>query len=367
MDYVPLIDAIGEPATLALVGSLLGFIFGIAAQRSAYCTRSAVIAITERTLAPAIPVWLTGFAVALFGTQALSASGLVDLFGNRFFDVPQNLTAALAGGTLFGVGMVLARGCASRLLVLAASGNGRALAASALVGVVAWATISGPLVPLRTALYATLPPVMLENTILASAAGNPAMVGLAASGLLGAAAILLALRQGLSAASLAWPASIGFAIAGGWYATYSLSGQLFDPIATESLTYLRPAATSIEALASGASPGYLGLDTGIIAGTLAGAFLAAIASGQFRIAGFREPSAAHPARYVAGAVLMGFGGVLAGGCTIGAGLSGGSALAVSALAALGAMAAGAALAHLALETRGKQVAAEPRIVTVPAE
>ena len=367
MDFVPLIDAIGEPATLALVGGLLGLVFGIAAQRSAFCTRSAVIALADARSAPAIAVWLTGFAVALAATQGLAAAGLVDLSANRFFDVPQNLSAAIVGGALFGIGMVLARGCASRLMVLAASGNGRALVAVMLIAVTAWATIAGPLAPARSALAAGLPALFLaDNAVSIGNTGTP-VIGLVLAAMLVVAAFWMAARHEHPIRLAVWPALIGLTIAGGWYATHTLSGQLFDPIVTESLTYLRPTATSAQFLASAVDPQYLGLDTGIVAGTLAGAFIAATMSGSFRFAGFGEAGAAHPLRYVSGAVLMGFGGVLAGGCTIGAGLSGGSALAISALAALAAMALSAAGTHKLLEALATRNAPTVPGVTLPAE
>ena len=65
---------------------------------------------------------------------------------------PVSLSGALFGGLLFGAGMVLARGCASRHLVLAASGNVRSVVTFAIFAVAALAAISGPLAPLRQAI-----------------------------------------------------------------------------------------------------------------------------------------------------------------------------------------------------------------------
>src|SRR5690606_5043010 len=85
-----------------------------------------------------------------------------------------------------------------------------------------------------------------------------------------------------------------------------------------------------------------GLDHGLLIGVGAGAALAAILSGEFRIATFSEPGTPSILRYAAGSALMGFGGILAVGCTVGAGLTGGSVLALSSLLALCFMALGAA-------------------------
>jgi len=73
---------------------------------------------------------------------------------------------------------------------------------------------------------------------------------------------------------------------------------------------------------------------------IVGAFLVARAKGQFMLESFdgnREM-----VRHLGGAVLMGFGGLTAMGCTVGQGITGLSTLAVSAPLALGAIFLGAA-------------------------
>lgn len=72
----------------------------------------------------------------------------------------------------------------------------------------------------------------------------------------------------------------------------------------------------------------MGIDQGLLAGTIVGTLLAALLSGQFRIATFSEAETPSLLRYAAGPAMMGFGGILAVGCTIGAGFTGGSVLAV---------------------------------------
>lgn len=55
-------------------------------------------------------------------------------------------------------------------------------------------------------------------------------------------------------------------------------------------------------------------------GVFLGAFLAAWWFGELKLEGFQ--GGASMRRYILGAVCMGFGGMLAGGCAVGAGLSG---------------------------------------------
>jgi uncharacterized membrane protein YedE/YeeE len=80
-----------------------------------------------------------------------------------------------------------------------------------------------------------------------------------------------------------------------------------------------------------------------VGGVIAGAFLSAAASGRLSWQSFECP--AHFGRFAAGASLMGFGGVLAGGCTIGAGLSGIPSLSIVPITALLAIGLGAVITH----------------------
>ena len=124
-----------------------------------------------------------------------------------------------------------------------------------------------------------------------------------------------------------------------------------------------PLATTSELAAGGEEAGF-GLDQGVLLGTIAGALLAALLSGTFRIEGFRTAGAAPLWRYVSGAVLMGFGGILAVGCTIGAGFTGGSVLAISSLAGLASMIGAAAISGRLLD--GKAASPAPAVLA-PAE
>ena len=82
---------------------------------------------------------------------------------------------------------------------------------------------------------------------------------------------------------------------------------------------------------------------------------------QFRIATFSEPNTPSILRYTAGSVLMGFGGILAVGCTIGAGFTGGSVLALSSLIGLASMIAGAAVTDLVLQQIENGRFAQPQL------
>ena len=340
MDFVPLIDAIGEPATALAGGVALGLVFGIAAQRSAFCTRSAVIhAVRDHDLR-ALAVWAAGFATAVLLVQSMIDGGALAVAETRFFSSVQSLSGAAVGGLLFGIGMALARGCVSRLAVLAASGNLRALFSLAVVAAAGWATYAGVLVPARDAVAGLWTTASTGGNDLLALGGFGREAGVVAGSVLLAAAFALALVSRVSPLRALGGIIVGAAVAGGWWFTYELSRQVFEPIQVESLSFVRPFATTLMLAAGRLAEA--GLDQGLLIGVGVGAALAAVMSGEFRIATFSEPGVPSIMRYAAGAALMGFGGILAVGCTVGAGLTGGSVLALSSLAALFFMALGAA-------------------------
>ncbi len=123
MDIVPLIDRIGENPTAALFGLITGIVFGVSAQRSRFCLRAAAVEFARRMMDASVAVWLLTFSTALVWVQGASLFGLMRPEDARMMAVTGSWSGAIIGGLLFGVGMVLARGCSGRLLVLAATGE----------------------------------------------------------------------------------------------------------------------------------------------------------------------------------------------------------------------------------------------------
>jgi uncharacterized membrane protein YedE/YeeE len=340
MDFVPLIEAVGEPATALVGGAVLGVVFGFAAQRSAFCTRSAVIHALRDGDLRALAVWGAGFSTALLCVQWMLSSGLLSVSETRFFSTAQSVSGATVGGLVFGVGMALARGCVSRLLVLGASGNLRAIFSLVVVMLVGWATFAGVLIPLRDGVAGQWSTVAIGGNDLLAHTGWSSFAGMIIAGALLGAVIALAVIVRASMWRVLGGIVVGLAVAGGWAFTWQLSQQVFEPVQVESLSFIRPFATTLM-LALG-TQAEVGMDQGLLIGVAIGALVAALIFREFRIATFSEPGVPSIWRYALGAALMGFGGILAVGCTVGAGLTGGSVLAVSPLIALAAMMLGAA-------------------------
>ncbi|MEQ9257755.1 MAG: YeeE/YedE family protein [Roseovarius sp.] len=322
----------------------LGALFGALAQVTRFCLRRALVGEDRRQAAG---IWLTALAVAVLGTQAAVHMGWISFSDHRFMAGDLPALAIIAGGLLFGTGMVLTRGCISRLTVLTGAGNLRALTVIVVFAIVAHATLKGVLAPVRVAAGSiTLP---LESAALP---GN----ALLWSGLIAMAALAFALRSGNRWHMLALAGLIGLLVPLGWVGTGLVLYDDFDPIAMESLSFTAPMADALffTVASTAVSPGF---GTGLVGGVVMGALAAALLSGGFRWQSFGSP--AETGRYLAGGALMGFGGVLAGGCTVGAGLAGVPTLSLAAILALGAIATGALAAHRVLGGRNLQPFAQP--------
>ena len=152
MNLATILEQYGDGPILATGGALIGALFGFTAQRSRFCLRAAVIEFWHRQLGEKLAVWLLAFSSAVVGVQALILLGALDVSNARQLAARGSLSGALIGGLLFGAGMIMTRGCASRLLVLSANGNLRALLSGLIFAVTAQASLGGALEPLRNSI-----------------------------------------------------------------------------------------------------------------------------------------------------------------------------------------------------------------------
>lgn len=328
------------PATAAIaLGLAIGLVFGILAQRSAFCLRRA-IAGAPADRSAALGTWVIALAVAVIGTTALTTAELIDFSSHRFHASAVPVGAIILGGLLFGLGMVLARGCTSRLTILAGSGNLRAAIVLIIFAITAHATLKGVFAPARVWLSSFTVDLGTGVSLGALPGG-----GIVWATILAAALLALALRSSASIGNLALGGLIGALVPIAWFGTGVLLADEFDPITVESLNFTSSTSETLFWWIAGTAiaPGF---GVGLIGGALIGSLMAATTTGEFKWTGFASSSSQiSTGRYLLGGVLMGAGGVLAGGCTIGAGLSGVSTLSVSAILALLSIIAGARAAQ----------------------
>lgn len=348
MDLITLVEQIGEAPTAALFGLLTGVVFGASAQRSRFCLRAATVEFARAKMQDSVAVWLLTFSTALVWVQSAQLLGLMEASSARMMAVPGSWSGAIIGGLIFGVGMVLARGCSGRLLVLAATGNLRSVVSGLIFAVVAQMSLSGSLSPLRNQLASIWVTSGGRNMDLLAATRLPVYSGLLFGIGIAALALVLARRNKIGAARLVFASGVGFAVALGWVLTYALSLIAFDPVQVESATFTGPSANTLMFFLERES--VLQFDIGLVPGVFIGALVAAAVAGELKFQAFDDAPTMRKA--MVGAALMGFGGMLAGGCAIGAGVTGGSIFVGTAWLALFCMWIGAMATDWLVDQRG---------------
>ncbi len=353
MDIGFLLDHLEEHHVAALFGLLAGAVFGVAAQRSSFCLRAATVEFARGQLGPRMAVWLLAFSTAVAWVQGARLLGLFRSEDARMMAVTGSWSGAVIGGLLFGAGMVLARGCSGRLLVLAATGNLRSLVSGLIFAVVAQMSISGALSPLRQWLAGLWTTPGGTNVDLIAALGLPQVSGLALGLATAVLALVLARRNRIGARILVFASGVGFAVALGWVLTFALAQSAFEPVTITSATFSGPSANMLMYFLEPApEPSF---DIGLVPGVFLGAFLAAALARELKFQGFEGEGQMR--RSMLGAVLMGFGAMLAGGCAIGAGVTGGSIFVATAWLALLCMWIGAVITDFLVDQVGARGAA----------
>ena len=358
-----LLDRFGQAPVLAGGGVFIGFVFGFFAQRSRFCLRSAVIEFARGMPGGKLTVWLFAFSIALLATQGLVALGAMDVGNARQLAARGSLSGAAVGGALFGIGMILARGCSSRLLVLAAQGNLRSVLSGLVFAVAAQASWTGALSPWREHISAwwTVEGGSSRDLTVITGLGRPGALLFGAVWL--AAAVLWARRQRVAPWGWAGASMVGLTIAAAWWFTATVAATSMEaglaPI--QALSFTGPSAEVLTRVlfAPDKPPTF---DLGLVPGVFLGAFVAAALFRELKLEGFA--GGASMRRYLIGALLMGFGGMTAGGCAVGAGLSGAAVFTVTSWVALSAMWAGAALTDRLIDQQGHE-AAQPHLGDQP--
>jgi hypothetical protein len=262
---------------------------------------------------------------------------LVDLGKSIYLQPSFSAPVMFLGGLLFGYGMVLSNGCGSRALVLLGRGNLRSFVVVIVLGIVAEMTLKGLIAPARIALVqasqATARVTSVPGLLWSAGMGDVAARMLAAS-ILSAALIIFAFAHApfrKSSGQIAAGLVVGGLVAAGWYATGYLGADDFNPAPVASLTFIAPIADTLQyaMLSTG-----LTLNFGIatVTGVFVGSLLTALLTGRFHLEGYHSPR--HMLRSIAGAVLMGAGGAMAYGCSVGQGLTGLSTLALPSFVAV---------------------------------
>lgn len=301
-----------QPAVPIVGFFLLGLALGAILQRTHFCTMGCVSDAVLFGSLRRLRIWALAVMVALVGTQALDVSGIVDVSRSVHRQHGWLWVGALPGGLLFGLGMVQAGGCVSRNLARLGAGSlkaGTALAVTMLVAVGTSLALPEPVPTMQPARSAGMvAPGLVAVVLLVFCVSSPG------------------LRR--SREDLATGFVLGALIPAGWLIT-SWAGARPDSLNFMALD--RP-----------------GLIAAVAVGTMLGAFATARARHELRLERFTAPGDLR--RHLVGGLLMGVGGALALGCTVGQGLTGVSTLSPGSYLALGGMLVGAWWGVKQLET-----------------
>lgn len=345
-----MIDTYGEEALLTAAGAAVGFVFGVAAYVSRFCLRAATAEVASGVFGAKLSIWLVAFLAALSTVQAAVYLDILDVSAARQLASTGSMSGAIIGGLMFGAGMILARGCASRLLVLSASGNLRAIITGLVLTLTAQASLRGVLAPARETLASiwTVPGGAARSLIAPDTALFGSVVALSIAAF--AASVVFGLRRRVPLGQLIAASCVGLAVFAGWATTYAIASASFDVVAVQSVTFTGPSTDTLMALVN-ARDVPLSFGLGLVPGVFIGAMLAALMKGEARIQRFEADTPME--RYLIGGMLMGFGSMLAGGCAVGAGMSGGAIFALTAWVAIFCMWIGAMGTHMVLSARPK--------------
>ncbi|KPP83717.1 MAG: sulfur transporter SoxT [Rhodobacteraceae bacterium HLUCCA08] len=335
-----MIDSLGAGTLAAIVGLLSGLLLGLAARLGRFCTLGAIEDWLYGDNATRLRMWAVAIGVAVIGSFGAGALGWADIGQSFYLTLAWNPLASILGGLVFGYGMAIAGNCGYGALARLGGGDLRSFVIVVVMGIAAYVTISGPLAYPRIWAF---PTVAATGTTPGIAHGLEALTRLPAwvFGIAIGAAILAATlpRMRHDRAAAAWGAVVGLAVAAAWIGTSWIAHHSMGATPVVSHTFARPLGeTILYAMTASGMP--LTFAVGSVAGVWIGAFIGSLIKGHFRWEACEDPRELR--RQIFGAALMGVGGVVAVGCSIGQGLSAFSVLAWSAPVTLAAIFAGAA-------------------------
>lgn len=328
-----MLDVFGEGFLVVLTGFGGGLLLGLAARLGRFCTLGAIEDFHYGQSSTRLRMWGVALGASIFSVFLAAGLGWFDPAATAYISAAPNILAAALGGLLFGVGMALSGNCGYGALARLGGGELRSFVIVLVMGLAAMATLSGPLAPLRVALFP-------QDIVAARPAGisyylsdwlglSPVAIGMG----LGAALLAFSLWRAENR-SVLWGLPVALAIVSAYLGTTWLSAHSFDPVTVRSHTFSAPLGETLVylMLSSGIGPGF---SVGSVFGVLTGAFIGSSARGRFRWEACDDSRELR--RQIGGAVMMGIGAVIAVGCSIGQGLSAFSVLAVTAPVALGAI------------------------------
>jgi len=351
-------------------GLVIGLLLGLVGQSTRFCVRGAIADWMQRDNRERFAGWMLAVGVGAIGLQALAATGLVDATRTLAWSPRLAWASCIVGGLIFGYGMILADGCPQRSLVKAGAGSLRSAVVAVVAALAAVMTLRGVLAPARANMLDVWS-VQLTGPqdlghVMATATSMPAGV---VSGVIAALVVAVTLgyawRKHRSALRQTWVGGIGVGLI--LIAAVYLTGR-FGFVAEhpetleaawlgtqsnrpEGLNFTAPLANVLDLLTLWTDKATVPtFGVMLVLGVLIGSYISAKLRREFKLEGFASPR--DFGEHVLGAVMMGFGGVTALGCSIGNGVTGLAWLSSGSILAVAGISGGA---WLALRRSGARV------------
>lgn len=335
-------DDLNFGAIAALVGLVGGIALGLAARLGNFCTLGAIESAVYGEDQRRLRLWGIVLGTAILGTQLGAAAGAIDLAGSYYHQIAWNPWASIIGGLVFGYGMALAGNCGFGALVRFGGGDLRSMVVVVVMGIAGFIALSGPLAPLRIWLF----PQDMSSGPQGIGASFTALTGLPATlaaAALAAGLVVWALAHDplrRSPRMLAWGVIAGLAVVWTLAGTTWVNQQSFGAVQVEGPSFTAPIGRTLIFLMTSTAGG-ITFSVGSVAGVLLGSLAGSTIRGLFRWEACDDPR--ELGRQVSGAALMGVGGVIAVGCSVGQGVTAFATLAWSGPVTLAAIVAGALL------------------------
>ena len=362
---------------------VIALIMGAVVNKTGFCTMGAVSDWVNIGDTGRMRAWVFAIAIGVLGVMALEASGMINVT-NTFPPYRQNQLVwveNLLGGLLFGIGMTLASGCGNKTLIRIGGGNIKSIMVLLIIATIAYFMINpfpgsdktlfslffyDWIRPLSTTLTTNqdLGAILFGADKLAT---GRAIMG----GIIGTLLLIYVFKSSDFRGSfdnILGGLIVGLAILGAWYISsnvqihtdtetvkiqkfvedWDLLAQPTDvkpaqagPLAPQSFTFINPMGQTLGYVANGFDKTLLTFGIMALAGVIFGSFLWSLITRSFKIEWFA--SFKDFVNHFIGAILMGFGGVLSLGCTIGQAVTGISTLAVGSIITFVAIVLGSAI------------------------
>jgi len=376
-------DSFPEGLSFFLWATLfLSVVLGAVVNKTNFCTMGAVSDMVNISDYGRLRAWMLAIAVAVLGASTLEYLGMVDITSSfpPYRDGQLIIAENLLGGFLFGIGMTFASGCGNKTLIRIGGGNLKSILVFAIIAVIAYYMLN-PFPGSDKTLFSVLfydwirpMSISLGSHQDIGALINPddSTISRLVAGLLVGIILLFFIFKSSdfrsSKDNILGGLVVGLVILGAWYlssnVTINADDQLYSlhdyhaewdmlaesdegkpaqgrPLNPQSFTFINPIGQTYGYITSGLDKTLLTFGLISVFGVILGSFLWSVISKSFRIEWFFDMK--DFATHLVGAILMGFGGVLALGCTVGQGITGVSTLAVGSIATLLAIIFGSSL------------------------